>query len=179
VHKYQLISLCLHLFSLIGQEKHRKVEEEVGQGEEERQEEEEDGSSKYELENLQRIQDNRRLMMDAGILPATTAIRSAGQTRNREDEKKRRSEKKIQKDPDQMNKLRMRVPNDVKTDVQKAARAEKVCVCVCLYPCTLYLLTCTRAHTRTNTYTQTMQVFTGSLNTNASMYIIGEGQDRD
>jgi len=72
---------------LIGQEEHRKVEEEVGQGEEERQEEEEDGWSKCELENLH----NRRLMMDAGILPATTAIRSAGQTRDRADEKKRRS----------------------------------------------------------------------------------------
>ena len=82
--------VCI-LFSLIGQEEHRKVEEEVGQGEEERQEEEEDGWSKCELENLQRVQDNRRLMMDAGILPATTAIRSAGQTRDRADEKKRRS----------------------------------------------------------------------------------------
>jgi len=48
--------VCM-LFSLIGQEEHRKVEEEVGQCEEERQEEEEDGSSKYELENLQRVQE--------------------------------------------------------------------------------------------------------------------------
>ena len=157
--------VCI-LFSLIGQEEHRRVEEKVGQGEEKRQKEEEDGL-------------NRRLMMDAGILPATAAIRSAGQTRDCADEKKRRSEKKLQKDPDQVNKLCTRVPNHVKTDVQKAARAEKVCVSLSLYQCTLYLLTHTRAHTRTNTYTQTMQMFTESLNTNASVYIIGEGQDRD
>jgi len=101
--------VCI-LFSLIGQEEHRRVEEKVGQGEEKRQKEEEDGL-------------NRRLMMDAGILPATAAIRSAGQTRDRGDEKKRRPEKKIQNEPDQMNKLRTRVPNHVKTDKHSATGA--------------------------------------------------------
>jgi len=140
---------------LIGQDEDRKVEEEVGQGAEESGEDEGGELSRYELENLEHIRKNRQMMMDVGIMPATTAIRSTMKPRDRTDEKNRRQEKNMLKDPDQMHKLRARVPKPFKTGIKKADRAEKVFVSLSLSPCILYPLTRTRVHAHTNAHAHT------------------------
>ena len=83
--------------------------------------EEEEALSEYEVKRLQRMQENKRLMLATGILHVTSVKDAPVKSRDIEAEKKRKIElkklrEKPQINPEQIRKLRTRVPKPLDAD---------------------------------------------------------------
>ena len=94
------------------------LESRVDEEAQDKEESEEEEMSEYELKRLQRMEENKRLMLATGILQATRDIEKVKQG-DKDDEKKRKMEKKQrekpQVNPEQLRKLRARVSKPVKS----------------------------------------------------------------